>query len=49
VPKSVVKCSENLGNRVSNIIRGYIDHRKFAGFMAFLFIVFLHVLLVLLF
>jgi len=42
---NVVKCSEILGNRVSNIIRGYIyiDHMTFAAFMAFLFIVFLHV------
>jgi len=46
---SVVKCSESLSNRVSNIIRGYIDHMNFAAFMAFPFIIFLRVLLVLLF
>ena len=42
-----MKCSESLSSRVSNIIRGYIDHMKFAAFMAFSFIIFLRVLLVL--
>jgi len=41
-----VRCNESLSNRVSNIIRGYVDHMKFAASTTFSFIIFLHVLLV---
>ena len=30
-----MKCKESLSNRVSNIVRRYIDRTKFAAFMAF--------------
>jgi len=40
---SWVKCSESLRNRVSDIIRGSIDHRKFGAFIAFSFIILLHI------
>jgi hypothetical protein len=46
VSTSVVKCSESLSNRVSNILRMRIDHTKFVAYMAFSFIIFLHVLFV---
>jgi uncharacterized membrane protein SpoIIM required for sporulation len=43
---SVAKCSERLTKSLPDIIRRHIDHMKFAAFMAFSFIIFLHNLLV---
>jgi hypothetical protein len=41
-----VKCSEDLNNRVSNIIGRYINRMKFAAFMSSSFNTSIHILLV---
>jgi lipopolysaccharide/colanic/teichoic acid biosynthesis glycosyltransferase len=48
VSTSVVKCSEELSNRVSNIIRRYIDHMQLL-LNALSFIIFFYILLFTLF
>ena len=40
---SWVNCSESLSNRMSDIVRRYAEHMKFAAYMAFSFITFIQV------
>jgi len=49
VSTSVVKRSEDVSNRLSIIIRKYVDHIRFVAYMFALLITFFHILLLLLF